>query len=115
MRFHALELALGIIAILRKLLPSIRRRDSRLANQIRDAGSSVVLNLGEGNRRVGRDRAHLWRIASGSAEEVRSALQVAVAWGYLSEKIVAEALKRIDFCRIGIRRSCPRYPAARIR
>ena len=96
MRFHALELALGILALLRKLLPSIRRHDSRLANQIRDAGSSIALNLGEGNRRAGRDRAHLWRIASGSAEEVRSALRVAVAWGYLSEKTVADALKRVD-------------------
>jgi len=96
MRFEALELTLHIIAILRKLLPSIQRRDPRLATHIRDAGSSVALNLGEGNRRVGRDRAHLWRIASGSAEEVRVALRVTVAWGYLGEKAVAEALQGID-------------------
>ena len=96
MHFNALELALAIIAILRKLLPSIHRRDPRLATHVRDAGSSVVLNLGEGNRREGRDRAQLWRVASGSAEEVRCALRVAVAWGYLGEKAVAEALERID-------------------
>ena len=96
MRFHALELALRIIAILRQVLPSIRKRDPRLATHVRDAGSSIALNLGEGNRRQGRDRAHLWRIASGSAEEVRTALRVAVAWGYLGEKAVAEALARID-------------------
>jgi four helix bundle protein len=77
-------------------LPSIRRRDPRLATHIRDAGSSVALNLGEGNRREGRDRTHLWRIASGSAEEVRTALRVAVAWGYLSEEAVVDALARID-------------------
>ena len=96
MRFHALELALLIIAILRQVLPSIRKRDPRLATHLREAGSSVALNLGEGNRRQGRDRAHLWRIASGSAEEVRTALRVAVAWGYLGEKTIAEALARID-------------------
>ena len=96
MRFEALELSLSCIAILRKLLPSIRTRDSRLATHIRDAGSSVSLNLGEGNRRTGRDRLHLWNIAAGSAEEVRVALRVAVAWGYLEEKAVAEALQHID-------------------
>ena len=57
MRFHALELALSIISSLRRLLPAIRSRDPRLASQIRDAGSSIALNLGEGNRRRGgKDR-----------------------------------------------------------
>jgi four helix bundle protein len=97
MRFDALELALLIIGTLRRLLPSIRIRDPRLATHIRDACSSVALNLGEGNRREGRDRAHLWRIASGSAEEVRTALRVCVAWGYLGEKTVVEALGQIDY------------------
>jgi four helix bundle protein len=96
MRFEALELSLSTIASLRGLLPLLRRRDPRLASQIRDAASSVALNLGEGNRRQGLDRIHLWRIASGSAEEVRTALRVAVAWGYVGERAVAEALGRID-------------------
>ena len=96
MRFHALELALSVISSLRRLLPTIRSRDPRLASQIRDAGSSMALNLGEGNRRRGLDRTHLFRIASGSAEEVRTALRVSLAWGYLGEKAVAEALGRID-------------------
>ena len=96
MRFEALELALGVISILRRLLPAIRRHDSKLANQVRDAGSSAALNLAEGNRRRGRDRSQLWCIASGSADEVRAALRVAVAWGYLRGEDVAEALERID-------------------
>lgn len=96
MRFNALELALGVIALVRKLLPSIRQRDPRLASHIRDAASSVALNLGEGNRRQGRDRVHLWNVASGSAEEVRTALRVAVAWGYLGDKAVRDTLGRID-------------------
>jgi four helix bundle protein len=96
MRFNALELALGIIDNLRKILPSIRRRDPKLASHLRDAASSICLNLGEGNRRQRRDRIHLWNVASGSAEEVRTALRVAVAWGYLGERAVADALGRID-------------------
>ena len=45
MRFEALELALVIITLLRKLLPAIRRQDAKLHNQLRDAGSSVSMNL----------------------------------------------------------------------
>ncbi len=95
-RFEALELALSAVRSLRPLVPSIRRRDPRLATHIRDAASSIALNLGEGNRRAGRDRIHLWRIASGSAEEVRTALRVALAWGYLAERQTVEAQRQID-------------------
>ena len=96
MRFQALELALSTISHLRSVLPSVRSRDTQLANQVRDAASSIALNLAEGNRRQGRDRIHLWNIASGSAEEVRVALRVAIAWGYLPQQRVAEALGRLD-------------------
>ena len=96
MRFEALELALCIIAQLPNILRAIRRHDSRLANQIRDAGSSVVLNLGEGSRRRGRDRSHLFSISAGSAEEVRVALRVALAWGYLTEHSLRDVLEDID-------------------
>ena len=96
MRFLALELALHAISLLRKVLPWSRRHDPRLATQIRDAANSVALNLGEGYRRQGRDRTHLWRVALGSGEEVRTALRVAIAWGYLEEDAVAEVLGRLD-------------------
>ena len=96
MRFKALSLALYVIKLLAKRLRSIRKHDGKLANQIRDAANSVILNLAEGNRRTGRDRLHLWNIAAGSADEVRVGLQAAVCWGYLSEKAVAEELERLD-------------------
>ena len=97
MRFHALELAFETIAFLRRLVPVVRRHDPRLARQISDAGSSIVLNLGEGNRRQGRDRRQLWCVSAGSAEEVRVALRIAVAWGYLTDDDIEEALDRLDF------------------
>ena len=96
MRFDALELALLIISRLRKILAVIRRHDGKLANQLRDAGSSIALNLGEGSRRRGRDRLHLYSIAAGSAEEVRTALRVGLAWGYVTEHTVSETLEDID-------------------
>ncbi len=95
-RFEALEVALAAVRSLRPLVTSIRRRDRRLATQIRDAASSIALNLGEGNRRAGGDRLHLWRVASGSAEEVRTALRVAMAWGYVAKPQTVEAQQRID-------------------
>ena len=96
MAFHVLDLAVDTVRELRPLHAELRRRDPRLARQLRDAASSIALNLGEGNRRTGKDRTQLWRVAAGSAEEVRIALRVAQAWGDLDERRLTEALGRID-------------------
>ena len=96
MRFVALELSLEVIRKLRVLLPAVRGRDRKLFTQISTAASSVSLNLGEGSRRKGQDRVHLWRIASGSAEEVRTGIRVAVAWGYFHESKGTDVLADID-------------------
>ena len=96
MRFDALDLALSNIRLLAKTLPLVRKHYGKLANQIRDAANSFVLNLAEGNRRQGRDRLHLWNVSAGSADEVRVALRAALCWGYFSEEAVANALDRLD-------------------
>jgi len=96
MRFFALELSLEIIGKLRVLLPFIRRQDRKLFTQISTAASSVSLNLGEGSRRRGNDRTHLFRVAAGSAEEVRTGLRVAAAWGYFDERRARDVLADID-------------------
>jgi four helix bundle protein len=51
------------------------------------------LNLAEAGRRVGRDRFHQFRIASGSAAEVTACLRVAEAFGYVQFDSVAGALR----------------------
>jgi four helix bundle protein len=79
-RFEAYEVALELVAALRPVLVQLGRRDRDLADQMRRAAASVVLNLAEGARRTGRDRLHFYRIAAGSAAEVRAALAVARAW-----------------------------------
>ena len=96
MRFEALELALAIIPHLRKLLPAIRKHDRKLHEQLRDAGSSMPMNLAEGNRRKGADRTYLWSVAAGSANEVHVGLRTAAAWGYFSEESAREALELLD-------------------
>jgi four helix bundle protein len=74
----------------------LRNRDRDLSQQIRGAASSISLNLSEGRRRSGADRLHSWRIAAGSADEVRAALRVAVAWGDVEDRDVARALDILD-------------------
>ena len=96
MRFRTLEHSLRCITLLRQLLPTVRKHDPKLAGHLRDAGSSIALNLAEGNRRQGRDRIHLWNVASGSAEEVRTALRVAMAWGYVTAPQAAAASDKLD-------------------
>jgi four helix bundle protein len=92
MAFVALEVALEVIAGLSGVVKQIEGPDRALGDQVKRAASSVALNLAEGAERRGRDRAHSFRIASGSAAEVRAALRVAAAWGYLS----ADALEPLD-------------------
>ena len=89
--FEVYEAALRMVRALGPLLVQLRRTDRALADQVRRAGSSVPLNIAEGNRRAGQDRLQFFRIAAGSAAEVRSALEVAEAWGNLGDASVVDA------------------------
>ncbi|MCB9899631.1 MAG: four helix bundle protein [Planctomycetes bacterium] len=94
--FDALEVSLDVVASLRSLLQVLRTKDGDLYRQVRRAGSSIPLNIAEGGRRVGKDRKHLWRVALGSADEVRVALRTAVAWGDLDEARLVRPLALLD-------------------
>ena len=92
MAFRVEESSLELVRCLRDLLPRIGRADEDLSRQIRRAASSVVLNLAEGNARAGKDRLHCFRIARGSAHEVRAGLRLATAWGYVQNTAVEQPL-----------------------
>ena len=94
--FQVLDVAHSLVPLLREPLQRLARRDRSLADQLYRAVSSVPLNIAEGNRRSGRDRQHLWRVAAGSADEVRAALRVAIAWGHVRPADVAPALEACD-------------------
>ena len=96
MGFVALEVALEVVEGLSPVVGRIEVRDRALADQIRRAATSVALNLAEGAERRGRDRTHAFRVASGSAAEVRAALRVAVAWGYTSAASLEAVRARLD-------------------
>ena len=94
--FDVLEISLQTISALREPLAVIRSEDADLYRQIRRAGSSIPLNIAEGSRRVGKDRKHLWRIAAGSAAEVRVALRTALAWGDVDDAQTSRSLELLD-------------------
>ncbi len=76
--------------------------DGDLARQMRRASSSVALNISEGSYSRKGNRLARWQDAMGSANETRSALQLAAAVGIatpsaglldLLDKIVATLWK----------------------
>ena len=94
--FIAYQIAMEAARQLGPNLSAIRRRDRDLDKQMRRATQSFVLNLAEGNRRRGQDRIHLFRIAAGSAAEVKAGLDLAAAWGYLGEAQTGPAREQLD-------------------
>ena len=94
--FIAYQVALQAMRELAGCLNSMARKDRDLEKQLRRAAQSILLNLAEGNRRRGKDRVHFFRIAAGSAAEVLAGLDVALAWGYLSEPAAEPARQLLD-------------------
>ena len=83
--FIAYEVSLEAIKSLRTVVPQIERYDRDLADQIKRAASSVALNLAEGQRLTKGNKPKHYTIAHGSANEVRAALQTALAWGWIED------------------------------
>ena len=94
--FVAFDVALEVIRSLRGLVAAIRTQDGKLAQQIVASASSIVANVAEGNRRVGRDRLFLFRVAAGSAAETQAHLQVALAWDWIAVADSEPALELLD-------------------
>jgi len=74
----------------------IRTQDAKLADQIRRAAQSVVLNIAEGRGNKGGNAELRFATACGSAKEVRAALGVASDWGYVEPGMVAHLDRRLD-------------------
>ncbi len=79
----AYSVAIELVHHLRELVPIIKRHDRDLADQLHRAATSVALNLSEGQRSSGGNQHRHYAIAHGSANEVKAALEVAEAWGYI--------------------------------
>ncbi len=108
-RFQVLEVALQAVETLRPVVARIRQCDRDLGEQIRRALSSVALNIGEGSGNEGGTRLARFSTAAGSNSEVRAALRVAIAWGYVSGTEVEAGEQLLDriaamLHRLGARR-----------
>ncbi len=91
------------------MVARIRQCDRDLGEQIRRALSSVALNAGEAAGNDGGTRLARFSTAAGSNAEVRAALRVAVAWGYVSARDVEAGEQLLDriaamLYRLGARR-----------
>jgi four helix bundle protein len=96
MGFDALEVALELVGEVKKVLAVVGQVDKSLADQMTRALNSIALNVGEGSRRVRGDRVHHWRIADGSAMELKTAIRVALAWGHIRQGLAAPSLALLD-------------------
>ena len=80
----AYSVAIELVHHLRELVPIIKRHDRDLADQLHRAATSVALNLSEGQRSGGGNQHRHYSLAHQSANEVKAALDVAEAWGYIT-------------------------------
>ena len=81
--FDTYEVAKQLVIRLREAVAIIQRVDRDLADQLKRAASSVVLNLAEGQRFDNGNKLRHYKIAQGSAREVLGALDGAEGWGYI--------------------------------
>jgi len=92
--FITYDVTVQLITSLRPIIPAIAQRNRDLADQLRRAASSVLLNLGEGRKYQNGNRLKHFEIAQGSANEVKAALDAAMSWGWLEPS--AELLTLLD-------------------
>ena len=89
-RFIVLDLSIEIVRLLRQPVARVQSHNPGLASQIRRAATSIALNVS------GADRRQRFRIAAGSADETRTGLELALAWGYLREGEIEKPSVVID-------------------
>ncbi|HEY5933549.1 MAG TPA: four helix bundle protein, partial [Kofleriaceae bacterium] len=83
--FDTYEVAKQLIVRLRPMVATLLPVDEDLADQMRRAASSVLLNLAEGQRFMNGNKLRHYELAHGSAHEIKGALDAAVGWGYIEQ------------------------------
>ena len=95
----ALEKATGAAGIAIALALRVPVQLRSIGDQVIRSASSVAANLAEGHGRSGRDRAHHYRIAYGSAKEVDTHLRLLVATSAVDRARAARAISLFDDVR----------------
>ena len=94
--FEAKEMAKAIVSEIRPTLAAIRKQDADLFDQAYRAAKSMALNVAEGGKRLGKDRNYHFSVSAGSADELKTALEIAVAFGHVTEGSLATAMAMLD-------------------
>ena len=111
MPFYAYEVALQVVECVAPLMVKLKERSADLADQIERAATSVVLNVAEGNRRTGKDRLRIFRIAEGSLDEVLAVLDCAQRFGWgLDDAAARAAIDREGKLLYGLTHPRPKSP-----
>ena len=85
-----------VVRELAPLLRVVRGQDRALADQLKRAAQSVVLNIAEARGSDAGNAKARFSTACGSAKEVRAALNVATDWGYIESRMAAHLDERLD-------------------
>jgi four helix bundle protein len=88
--------ARNVVRELVPLLHTIRDCDKSLADQLKRAAQSVVLNIAEARGSDAGNARARFSTACGSAKEVRAALDVASDWGYIDTQRATHLDERLD-------------------
>ena len=88
--------ARGVVRGIVPLLHRIREHDKSLADQLKRAAQSVVLNIAEARGNDAGNARARFSTACGSAKEVRAALNVANDWGYIETHTATHLDEKLD-------------------
>jgi four helix bundle protein len=95
----ALELMMDVMPSIKRLVDEIRKHDRNLADHIRRASTSVVLNHAEADGVTGGNQRKRVETALGELREARKGLRLAAVWDYVDEREVARVDRELD--RVG--------------
>jgi len=95
-RMNVYDRARNVVQELAPLLHVIRDHDKSLADQLKRAAQSVVLNIAEARGNDAGNARARFSTACGSAKEVRAALDVASDWGYIESHLAAHLDGELD-------------------
>ena len=88
--------ACEIVCEMPAVLELVRSHDRKLADQMKRACQSVLLNIAEGRGNKEGNAKLRFATACGSAKEVRAALTIACEWGYIPAKQALHLDARLD-------------------
>ena len=95
-KMNVYDRARNLVRELVPLLHTIRDHDKSLADQLKRAAQSVVLNIAEARGNDAGNARARFSTACGSAKEVRAALNVASDWGYIEAHMATHLDAKLD-------------------